>query len=201
MRDSDNETLGFIYLDIENRPTKNIGPCHFTVRCSKLVRLLIENHVSVFAPDITMTWLLQLDDGRTFQTPVVVVSVPFASEFQELNQVYLNVQQAENFFHELGHALHSILGRTEYQHVAGLKFKSIFWIAKTFLVATCLFAVKNKTFHITCLVNFDAFEMNIAILLSTSNGWVLIITKCHTCRHKMPNWHGGSTFQLDGVCL
>uniref|UniRef100_A0A0N5ATK6 COP9 signalosome complex subunit 6 n=1 Tax=Syphacia muris TaxID=451379 RepID=A0A0N5ATK6_9BILA len=97
VQSSDSKSMGTIYLDVQDRSNKSMGPCHFTVRCSKLL------------------------DDKTYQLPIVVVSVPFASEFQELDQIQLNPHQAENFFHEMGHAFHSILGKTEYQHVAGTR--------------------------------------------------------------------------------
>uniref|UniRef100_A0A914HYA8 Peptidase M3A/M3B catalytic domain-containing protein n=1 Tax=Globodera rostochiensis TaxID=31243 RepID=A0A914HYA8_GLORO len=102
----DGAFLGSIFLDIDARPSKIQGDCHFTIRCSKL-----------------------LDDG-VFQTPIVVLSlaiVPDAaidsqkSSLAVFERATMNVQQAENFFHEMGHAMHSILGRTRFQHVAGTR--------------------------------------------------------------------------------
>ncbi|KHN84723.1 Mitochondrial intermediate peptidase, partial [Toxocara canis] len=95
--DSSGAVVGYIYLDIESRPSKNVGDCHFTVRCSK-----------------------QLSDG-SYQTPIVVLSLSLTRESQPLDRIFLSAHQAENFFHEMGHAMHSMLGRTQYQHVAGTR--------------------------------------------------------------------------------
>lgn len=35
--DAADQFLGTVYLDIDRRPTKAVGDCHFTVRCSKQV--------------------------------------------------------------------------------------------------------------------------------------------------------------------
>uniref|UniRef100_A0A915E1M9 Peptidase M3A/M3B catalytic domain-containing protein n=1 Tax=Ditylenchus dipsaci TaxID=166011 RepID=A0A915E1M9_9BILA len=103
--------LGTIYLDMDIRSTKVQGDCHFTVRCSKL-----------------------MGDGQ-YQTPIVVLSLSvmpltkFCQRKQypsEYESVMMDPQQAENFFHEMGHAIHSMLGRTRYQHVAGTRCPSDF---------------------------------------------------------------------------
>ncbi len=69
-----------------------IGDCQYTIRCSK--RLSADEH----------------------QTPIVVLSLSFSAD---ANPLLLAPSQAENLFHEMGHAMHSMLGRTIYQHVAG----------------------------------------------------------------------------------
>ncbi|VBB26243.1 unnamed protein product [Acanthocheilonema viteae] len=89
--------LGTIYIDIQERQTKTTGDCHFTVRCSK-----------------------QLDDG-SYQTPIVVLSLSLTKGLESIENIYLSPHQAENFFHEMGHAMHSMLARTQYQHVAGTR--------------------------------------------------------------------------------
>jgi intermediate peptidase len=71
----------------------------------------------------------QLDNGE-FQTPIVVLSLAIASSppaggdlgspWDVIKDVQMSPQQADNFFHEMGHAIHSILGQTKFQHVAGI---------------------------------------------------------------------------------
>uniref|UniRef100_A0A915PSU8 Peptidase M3A/M3B catalytic domain-containing protein n=1 Tax=Setaria digitata TaxID=48799 RepID=A0A915PSU8_9BILA len=89
--------LGTIYIDIQYRQTKATGDCHFTVRCSK-----------------------QLDDG-SYQTPIVVLSLSLTKGLENIENIFLSPHQAENFFHEMGHAMHSMLARTHYQHIAGTR--------------------------------------------------------------------------------
>ncbi|VDK71265.1 unnamed protein product [Litomosoides sigmodontis] len=93
----DSQFLGTIYIDIEERQTKTAGDCHFTVRCSK-----------------------QLDDG-SYQTPIVVLSLSLTKGLESIDNIFLSPHKAENFFHEMGHAMHSMLARTQYQHVAGTR--------------------------------------------------------------------------------
>ncbi|KAI6192015.1 Mitochondrial intermediate peptidase [Aphelenchoides bicaudatus] len=97
--------LGTIYVDVDSRKNKVQGDCHFTVRCSKLL------------------------DDASYQRPIIVLSLSVANIRSRgivnadhlLNSVHFLPQQAENFFHEMGHAMHSILGATRYQHVAGTR--------------------------------------------------------------------------------
>ena len=52
--------------------------------------------------------------GEEYQKPVIAVSCGFSSTSLSLSEV-------SSLFHEMGHALHSILGRTLYQHVTGTR--------------------------------------------------------------------------------
>uniref|UniRef100_A0AC35ESC7 Peptidase M3A/M3B catalytic domain-containing protein n=1 Tax=Panagrolaimus sp. PS1159 TaxID=55785 RepID=A0AC35ESC7_9BILA len=95
--DENSNLLGTIYIDLEDRETKLTGDCHYTVRCSK-----------------------QLENGE-FQTPIVVLSLDACDSDTEIENLTLSPHMAETFFHEMGHAIHSMLGRTRYQHTAGTR--------------------------------------------------------------------------------
>ena len=60
-----------------------------------------------------------IQGGRTrrdgsYQMPVVTLSLSFQSS-------HLSQPAVENLFHEMGHAIHSILGRSKYQNVSGTR--------------------------------------------------------------------------------
>lgn len=88
--------LGHLYLDLYSRKGKFPGSAHFALRGGR--RLAEDN----------------------YQLPVVALVCNFSSPPLSSCPV-LNHWEVETLFHEFGHALHSLLTRTDYQHFSGTR--------------------------------------------------------------------------------
>ncbi|XP_058205215.1 mitochondrial intermediate peptidase, mitochondrial [Rhododendron vialii] len=88
--------LGYLYLDLNSRTGKYPGCAHFAIKGGR--------HIS----------------DSEYQLPVVALVCNFAGSRNSVT-VRLNHWEVETLFHEFGHALHSLLSRTDYQHFSGTR--------------------------------------------------------------------------------
>ncbi|KAF7103632.1 hypothetical protein CFC21_104604 [Triticum aestivum] len=91
----DEGDLGFMYLDLYSRKGKYPGCAHFAIRGGR-----------------------RLSD-MNYQLPIIALVCNFSSSRGLTAR--LNHCDVETLFHEFGHALHSLLSRTEYQHFSGTR--------------------------------------------------------------------------------
>ncbi|KAK4188385.1 hypothetical protein QBC35DRAFT_496600 [Podospora australis] len=135
--------VAVLYCDLFYRPGKSPNPAHFTVRCS---REIFPDEVSEaweqsqreqkrqngdmptfespeFAANDGMAFSKQLGGTGTIkQLPTIALVCDFQHTAASVNSpALLSFHQLETLFHEMGHAIHSILARTSFQNVSGTR--------------------------------------------------------------------------------
>ncbi|GAA5895653.1 hypothetical protein JCM5296_003770 [Sporobolomyces johnsonii] len=171
--DEDEGRIGTIYCDLFAREGKAPGAAHYTVRCSRRVdddaaeadfegRSWAEvDGVRVERADVE--GLLKVDEvewsGREgrHQEPIVVLVCAFGNGegAAEKAPAFLQWHEVETLAHEMGHAIHSMIGRTEYHNVAGTRCATDFVEFPSILMehfisspsVLSLFAKHHKTGH------------------------------------------------------
>ena len=102
-----------MYLDLHPRVGKYGHAAHFTVRCGCAVAEDVDSALALGA------------SHNGFQLPVValVMNIGMTSTG---GRVLANHSDLETLLHEFGHALHSLLSRTTFQHLSGTRAASDF---------------------------------------------------------------------------
>lgn len=119
--DESEGVVGWIYMDLFARDAKPGGAAHFTVRCSRRMAdsELAEREVEGLPPLAVDGMHLRGRSGL-YQLPVVVLMCDFSVPMDGVPSL-LNWHEVETLFHEMGHAMHSMIGRTDYHNVSGTR--------------------------------------------------------------------------------
>ncbi|KAF9439305.1 Mitochondrial intermediate peptidase [Entomortierella beljakovae] len=120
--------IGTIYCDFYARHGKQQNAAHYTVRCSRRVDDDDEEHD--IAEGMVLREGIELamaEHGVTmrgkkerYQLPLAVLSCGF-SRPSGSKPALLSWVEVETLFHEMGHAMHSMIGRADYHNVSGTR--------------------------------------------------------------------------------
>ncbi|KAI6153911.1 mitochondrial intermediate peptidase [Pisolithus tinctorius] len=130
--DEEHGVIGWIYADLFARNGKACGAAHYTVRCSRRTDDDDE------AGDLRMSGVEEglLEASQSFelvkrhrllgvqgeyQLPLVVLLCEFSRPSVHSGPTILEWHEVQTLFHEMGHAMHSMIGRTEYHNVSGTR--------------------------------------------------------------------------------
>ncbi|KAK4216007.1 mitochondrial intermediate peptidase [Rhypophila decipiens] len=127
--------VAVLYCDLFYHPDKQPNPAHFTLRCSReiLEDELVEYGQMLETDEGKNLFTSREDaanDGMSFSTnegavkqlPTIVLTCDFPTNTRSSRgPALLSFPQVETLFHEMGHAIHSVLARTSLQNVAGTR--------------------------------------------------------------------------------
>ena len=128
--------VAVIYCDLFAREGKSPNPAHFTLRCSRFISNE-EIDESRSTPDSLfqspeeasndgMAYSTEGQEGGIMQLPTIALICDFAVSANLAKPTLLSFGEVTTLFHEMGHAIHSILGRTAFQNVSGTRVATDF---------------------------------------------------------------------------
>lgn len=121
--------IAVVYCDLFARSGKNPNPAHFTLRCSRRISTAEIEEAASLGNDIDPS--LAANDGMAisrpqddvvYQLPVIALVCDFEqAEPSSGKPTLLSFGDVKTLFHEMGHAIHSILGRTDLHVISGTR--------------------------------------------------------------------------------
>lgn len=105
--DSGGHLLGLTYADLLYREGKLASDCHFTIRGGREVTTEGDR------------------DRTSYQLPLIALCCSIKKPADQ-KPILLSQHAVETLFHEMGHALHSMLGRAKYQNITGTRCSTDF---------------------------------------------------------------------------
>lgn len=120
---STNEVLGYLYVDFWS---SKVLPSHFTIVCSRELNSDLGSESRN-----EMLKYVHLSDNSDYQLPVISLVcnflrpkcgrvIGFAGRDEDCPTL-LTLEQVDTIFHEMGHATHSMLGRTRLHNLSGTR--------------------------------------------------------------------------------
>ncbi|KAI5853510.1 hypothetical protein BZA05DRAFT_372750 [Tricharina praecox] len=114
--------IAVVYCDLFERMGKNPNPAHFTVRCSRHIpeSEIAESALLGERADDGMASAIRAGTSDLYQLPTIALICDFPRPINR-KPTLLNFREVQTLFHEMGHAVHSMLGRTSLHNVAGTR--------------------------------------------------------------------------------
>lgn len=121
--------IAVLYCDLFARQGKSPNPTHFTLRCSRRITDVEISESAALFPDLDpasaandgMATSLSPTDGILRQIPTIAIICDFQTPKDPSKPTLLSFREVQTLFHEMGHAIHSILGRTNLHVVSGTR--------------------------------------------------------------------------------
>ena len=121
--------VAVLYCDLFSRPGKSPNPAHFTLRCSREITEQEIDEAAASPHPVFISAEESVNDGMATsrssgvlkQLPTIALVCDFATSSLLTRPSLLSFAEVRTLFHEMGHAIHSILGRTSLQNVSGTR--------------------------------------------------------------------------------
>ncbi|KAI4247526.1 MAG: hypothetical protein L6R40_001474 [Gallowayella cf. fulva] len=133
--DETEDRIAVLYCDLFARPGKSPNPAHFTLRCSRRIDTSEIEEASSLHPNLDPMQVINdgmaISHNRSTKTTYQLPTLALICDFQapadphgsssSVEPTLLSFRDVQTLFHEMGHAIHSILGRTACQVVSGTR--------------------------------------------------------------------------------